>query len=77
MTVHAGTTYEFHVGCHLDDHWASALDGLTLVRRSDGTTTLTGPVADQAHLFGVLARIRDLGVPLLSLRALDVEGRQG
>ena len=71
MTTHATTTYEFRVACHLDDHWASLLDGLTLVRRCDGTTTMTGPIADQAHLHGVLARIRDLGVPLLALRALD------
>ncbi len=64
-------TYEIRVAGHLDDHWAVTLGDLTLVRIDDGTTSLTGPVIDQAHLHGVLARIRDLGVPLLTLRTLD------
>jgi hypothetical protein len=63
-----GTMYEITVAGHLDDHWAAMLGYLTLVRREDGTTSLTGPVIDQAHLHGVLSRIRDLGVPLLALR---------
>ena len=62
--------YEVRVAGHLDDHWAAWLDDLTLVRRDDGTTVLTGPVADQSQLHGLLARIRDLGVPLLSLAQL-------
>jgi hypothetical protein len=61
-------TYEIRVASHLDDHWAVTLGELTLARLDDGTTSLTGPVIDQAHLHGVLARIRDLGVPLLALR---------
>jgi hypothetical protein len=52
---------------HLDDHWATWFDGLILHRDSDGTTTLTGPVTDQAQLHGLLARIRDLGVALISV----------
>jgi RimJ/RimL family protein N-acetyltransferase len=47
------------------------LGDLALVRDGDGTTVLTGPVADQAQLHGVLARVRDLGVPLLSLRTAE------
>jgi hypothetical protein len=71
----AGTlTYEIRVAGHLDDHWAVTLGDLTLARLDDGTTSLTGPVIDQAHLHGVLARIRDLGVPLLALRPLDCAG---
>jgi hypothetical protein len=66
--------YEIRVAGHLDDHWAATLDDLTLVRVDDGTTTLTGPLIDQAQLHGVLARIRDLGVPLLTLRTLDSAG---
>lgn len=62
--------YEVRVVGHLDDHWATWLDDLTLVRHDDGTTVLTGPLADQSQLHGLLARIRDLGAPLLSLRAL-------
>jgi RimJ/RimL family protein N-acetyltransferase len=63
--------YEVCVGGHLDDHWATWLDGLTLVRHDDGTTVLTGLLADQSQLHGLLARVRDLGAPLLSVRALD------
>lgn len=64
-------TYEIRVVGHLDDHWAAALGDLTLVRRDDGTTSLTGPVLDQAQLHGVLAGVRDVGVPLLAVRTLD------
>lgn len=62
--------YEIRVAGHLDDHWAATLGDLTLVRLDDGTTSLTGPVVDQAQLHGVLNRIRDLGVPLLTVRTL-------
>ena len=64
-------TYEIRVAGHLADHWAATLGDLTLVRLDDGTTSLTGPLVDQAHLHGVLTRIRDLGVPLLMLHTLD------
>ena len=62
--------YEFRVGGHLDGHWSSILAGLALTHGSDGTSTLTGPVADQSQLHGVLAGLRDLGAPLLAVRAL-------
>lgn len=65
------TTYEIRVAGHLDDHWSAMLGDLTLVRLDDGTTSLTGPIVDQAQLHGVLASVRDLGVPLLSLRVAD------
>jgi RimJ/RimL family protein N-acetyltransferase len=67
------TAYELRVAGHLDDHWSAMLGGLTLARCPDGTTTLTGPIVDQARLHGVLVRVRDLGVTLLSLRALGPE----
>jgi len=67
------STYEIRVAGHLDDHWSAMLSDLTVTRQAHGTTTLTGPLADQAQLHGVLARIRDLGVPLLSVRALEAE----
>ena len=73
-TATGAATYEIRVAGHLDDHWAATLDDLTLIRLDDGTTSLTGPVVDQAQLHGVLARIRDLGVPLLTLRTLDRAG---
>lgn len=65
------TAYEIRLAGHLDDHWAATLANLTLVRLDDGTTSLTGPIVDQAQLHGVLARVRDLGIPLLTLRTLD------
>ena len=68
------TTYEIRVAGHLDDHWGAALGDLTLVRLGDGSTSLSGPLVDQAHLYGVLLRLRDIGVPLLMLRTLDGPG---
>ena len=59
-------TYEFRVVGHLDDHWSAWLGELTITRHHDGTSTLTGPVADQAQLHGVLVRLRDIGATLLS-----------
>jgi RimJ/RimL family protein N-acetyltransferase len=64
------TAYELRLTGHLDDHWSGMLGDLALSRGADGTTTLTGPVADQAQLHGLLVRVRDLGVTLLSLRAI-------
>jgi len=72
-TTGGSTTYELRVAGHLDDHWSAMLGDLALTRCPDGTTALTGPVTDQAQLHGVLARVRDLGVTLLSLRALDAQ----
>ena len=71
ITTSRTTTYEVRVAGQLDDHWATWLDDLTLVRHDDGTTVLTGPLADQSQLHGLIARVRDLGAPLLSLRAVD------
>jgi hypothetical protein len=69
--VPAALTYEFRVEGHLDDHWSAWLGDLTITRHHDGTSTLTAPVADQAQLHGVLARLRDIGATLLSLNALE------
>jgi hypothetical protein len=66
----ATVCYEIRVAGHLDDHWSPWLADLTVVHHPDGTSALTGPIADQAQLHGVLAAIRDLGVRLLALRAL-------
>ena len=60
-------TYRVQVRGHLDDRWSDWLGGLAVRRQDDGTTALVGPVVDQAALHGVLARIRDLGLPLLSV----------
>jgi hypothetical protein len=60
-------TYRICVGGHLDDRWSDWLAGLVIQRQDDGTTALVGPVVDQAALHGVLACIRDLGLPLLAV----------
>ncbi|GAA3231594.1 hypothetical protein GCM10017691_25590 [Pseudonocardia petroleophila] len=64
------TGYRIRVDGHLDDHWSTRLGGLDLVREQDGTTTLGGEVPDQAALHGLLAVLRDLGVPLISVAAV-------
>jgi hypothetical protein len=60
--------HEIRVEGHLDERWADWLEGLTFTHETDGTTTLTGPLADQAALHGVLNRIRDLALPIVSVR---------
>ena len=60
--------YELRVQGHLEDHWSEWLGELAVLRQEDGTTVLMGSVVDQAALHGVISRIRDLGVPLLSVR---------
>ena len=59
--------YRFLVRGHLDDRWSEWLGGLSIQRTEDGCSVLTGPVADQAALHGVIGRIRDLGLPLLAV----------
>ena len=59
--------YELRIGGHLDEHWSAWFDDLALSRNADGTTTLRGTVADQAALHGLLTKVRDLGLTLISL----------
>ena len=59
--------YEIRVKGHLPDRWAAWFDGMTLTRCADGTTALHGPVADQSALHGLLRKISDLGLPLVSV----------
>ena len=59
--------YEIRVKGHLADRWAAWFDGMTLTRRADGTTVLDGPVADQSALHGLLRKVSDLGLPLVSV----------
>ena len=59
--------YEIRLKGHLDSRWTAWFDGLTLTHDSDGTTIIHGPVADQAALHGLLQKVRDLGLPLVSV----------
>ena len=62
--------YELRIGGHLDQHWSTWFDGLALTHEDDGTTTLRGVVRDQSELHGLLAKIRDLGLTLVSVTPL-------
>jgi hypothetical protein len=59
--------YEIRVEGHLDEVWAGWFEGMSLARGPEGVTVLAGPVADQAALHGLLARVRDLGLVLVSV----------
>ena len=63
--------YALRVDGHLDRHWRSRFGDLELTHHDDGTSTLAGPVADQAQLHGLLAGLRDIGATLLSVRPID------
>lgn len=66
-----GGVYEIKVEGHLDELWCEWFDGLRLTQQGDGTSTLVGPVADQAALHGLLERVRDLGLTLLSVHRVE------
>ena len=59
--------YEIRVNGHLEARWAAWFDGLNLTTEDDGVTLISGRVVDQAALHGLLAKLRDLGIPLVSL----------
>jgi hypothetical protein len=59
--------YEIRLAGHLDQRWAAWFDGLALAHQSDGTTVLHGPIVDQAALHGLLKKVRDLGLSLVSV----------
>jgi hypothetical protein len=65
------TTYEIRLSGLLATRWAARFDGLALRHEPDGTTVLSGPIADQAALHGVLQHIRDLGIPLVSVTRIE------
>ncbi len=60
--------YIIRVKGHLDPFWQEWFDHLSITHQSDGTTLLSGPICDQAALYGILCKMRDLGLTLLELR---------
>jgi hypothetical protein len=70
-----GERYRIRLQGHLDRRWSGWFEGFDLVWEEDGTTLLTGPVADQPALHGLLIRIRDLGLAIVSICSLDDTGR--
>jgi len=68
----ATASYMLRITGHLDQYWSTWFDGFTITHQDDGTTTLRGDVADQSDLHGLLAKVRDLGVTLISVTNLDM-----
>jgi hypothetical protein len=71
MTTDEAGRYEIRVKGHLASRWAAWFDGMSLTNESDGTTSIRGPVTDQAALHGLLHRLRDTGLPLISVTPLN------
>jgi hypothetical protein len=63
--------YEIRLKGHLDTRWAAWFDGLALSREVGGTTLIHGPVVDQAALHGLLQKVRDVGLPLVSVQRVE------
>ncbi len=63
--------YHIRIRGHLSDHWGRWFAGFTITLEDNGDTLLSGPVVDQAALHGLLKKVRDLGMPLLSVSRVD------
>lgn len=77
---HLPRLYEIRIKGRLDGKWADWLHGMTLTQADNGETVLRGLVVDQAALYGLLRRVRDLGLPLVSVRMVDsaqADGSEG
>jgi hypothetical protein len=64
--------YQIRIAGHLGDQWTDWFEGLTITLIANGDTLLTGPVVDQAALHGLLKKVRDLGMPLLSVNQIQI-----
>ena len=69
--------YEIRIKGHLEDRWVKWFGGLSITLEENGDTRLTGRVADQAALHGLLRKVRDLGMPLLSVICLESSQADG
>ena len=69
--------YRLRVDGHLDQHWSAWFGNLTVTHESDGTTSLSGFVPDQAALHGLLMKVRDLGLTLISVEVIDASESGG
>jgi hypothetical protein len=69
--AHAPRRYELRIEGQLDQHWSTWFGGLAVTLEGNGTTTLRGVVTDQSELHGLLAKVRDLGLTLISVTPVD------
>ena len=67
LSMHYAATYQIKVQGHLDEHWSKWFDGLAVTYDKQDNTLLTGQVCDQVALHGLLKKVRDLGLPLISV----------
>jgi hypothetical protein len=65
--------YQIRIKSHLDPDWTDWFEGLTISQEDDGDTLLTGPVVDQSALHGLLKKVRDLGMSLVSINPLPID----
>ena len=65
------TVYQIRIKGHLDSQWRDWFEGLTVTLEEDGSTLLSGPLVDQAALHGLLKKVRDLGIPLISVNVVE------
>ena len=72
-TANEAGRYEIRLEGHLDNRWSAWFDGLTLTTRSDGTTVIHGLVIDQSALHGLLQKVRDVGLPLVSVTRVEAD----
>ena len=68
-----GYVYQIRVKGVLDNRWSEWFGGLKMAPQANGETLMTGPVADEAELHGLLNKIRDMGLPLLSVNRVEIE----
>ena len=72
--------YQIRIAGQLSSDWSDWLEGLTITLEDNGDTLFTGPVVDQAALFGLLKKVRDLGIPLVSVNpavSVKIDGSEG
>jgi hypothetical protein len=68
--------YEIRLKGHLDARWVKWFDGLAISLDENGNTLLSGPVTDQAALHGILKKVRDVGLPLLSVNSIEPDTKE-
>jgi len=68
--------YEIRLKGHLEARWEQWFDGLTITLEENGNTLLSGPLADQAALHGILKKVRDLGLTLLSVNSVEPDTKE-